>query len=158
LSEDFETNENSKLDIMRSSILYPFLLSLIDFSLALPTVERVGSNRDERHEIFNIDWQKELLGRSSPVPLAERADASIDAIFKKLGKLYFGTCADSGSLSQTSNAAVIMADFGQVTLRTGISCKQHLKGLGADSVDAVENGTLRNLRRESSTLGVWIPL
>ncbi|KAH8651953.1 putative endo-1,4-beta-xylanase C [Tricladium varicosporioides] len=39
----------------------------------------------------------------------------MDAIFKRLGKLYFGTCADAGSLNQASNAAVIKADFGQVT-------------------------------------------
>ena len=39
----------------------------------------------------------------------------MDAIFKKLGKLYFSTCADSDSLNQASNAAVIKADFRQVT-------------------------------------------
>jgi endo-1,4-beta-xylanase len=131
LYEEFETNEHSKLDIMRSLIVYPFLLSPIALSLSSPTVERVGSNRDERHEIFNIDWEKELFGRNSPVPLAERADTSIDAIFKKLGKLYFGTCADSGSLSQTSNAAVIMADFGQVTPENRHIMQATLEGLGS---------------------------
>jgi endo-1,4-beta-xylanase len=101
---------------MRSSILYSFVLSPIVLSLAAPTVERVRSTRGERHEIFDIDWETELLGRSSSEPLAKRAsEQSIDAIFKKLGKQYFGTCADSGSLNQASNAAVIVADFGQVT-------------------------------------------
>ncbi|KAE9366320.1 glycoside hydrolase family 10 protein [Stipitochalara longipes BDJ] len=101
---------------MRGSIISSFLLSPIVLSLAAPNVERVRSNRGERHEIFNIDWERELLGRSTPGPLAERgSEASMDAIFKKLGKLYFGTCADSGSLNQASNAAVIKADFGQVT-------------------------------------------
>jgi endo-1,4-beta-xylanase len=100
---------------MRSSTVYSFLLSPIILSLAAPTVERVRSNRDERHEMFDIDWEKELLGRSSSTPLAERAESSLDAIFKKLGKQYFGTCADSNRLSQASNAAVIVADFGQVT-------------------------------------------
>jgi endo-1,4-beta-xylanase len=101
---------------MRHSIISSFLLSPIVLALAAPNVERVRSNRGERHEIFNIDWEKELLGRSTPGPLVERgSEASMDAIFKKLGKLYFGTCADAGSLGQAQNAAVIKADFGQVT-------------------------------------------
>jgi endo-1,4-beta-xylanase len=101
---------------MRHSIISSFLLSPIVLALAAPNVERVRSNRGERHEIFNIDWEKELLGRSTPGPLVERgSEASMDAIFKKLGKLYFGTCADAGSLGQAANAAVIKADFGQVT-------------------------------------------
>jgi endo-1,4-beta-xylanase len=38
----------------------------------------------------------------------------MDAIFKKLGKFHFGACADSGSLNQASNAAVIKVDFRKV--------------------------------------------
>jgi endo-1,4-beta-xylanase len=99
---------------MRGSIISSFLFSPIILSLAAPSVERY--ERGERHEIFNIDWERELLGRSTHKSLEERAgEVSMDAIFKKLGKLYFGTCADSGSLNQASNAAVIKADFGQVT-------------------------------------------
>jgi len=99
---------------MRGSIISSFLFSPIILSLAAPSVERY--ERGERHEIFNIDWERELLGRSTPKSLEERTgEVSMDAIFKKLGKLYFGTCADSGSLNQASNAAVIKADFGQVT-------------------------------------------
>jgi endo-1,4-beta-xylanase len=101
---------------MRGSLIAVFLLSSIARSLAAPSVERVRSNRGERHEMFNIDWERELLGQSTPKPLEERAsEASMDAIFKKLGKLYFGTCADAGSLNQASNTAVIKADFGQLT-------------------------------------------
>jgi endo-1,4-beta-xylanase len=96
-------------------LLSASFLSLVVLSLAAPSVERVRSNRGERHEIFNIDWERELLGRSTPRPLEERGtEASMDAILKKLGKQYFGTCADGGEL-QGSNAAVIKADFGQVT-------------------------------------------
>jgi len=99
---------------MRSSILSIFVLSPIALSLAAPTVEPVG--RAARHEIFNIDWERELLGRSTPKSLEERAgEVSMDAIFKKLGKQYFGTCADANSLNSASNAAVIKADFGQLT-------------------------------------------
>jgi endo-1,4-beta-xylanase len=101
---------------MRGSLISTFLLSLIVLSLAAPSVERVRSNRGERHEIFNIDWERELLGRSTPKPLEERgSEGGMDAIFKKLSKLYFGTCADSRTLNQASNAAIIKADFGQVT-------------------------------------------
>jgi endo-1,4-beta-xylanase len=93
-----------------------FILYSIARSIAAPSVERVRSNRGKRHEIFSIDWEKELLGQTTPKSIEERAsDTSMDAIFKKLGKLYFGTCADAGSLNQASNAAVIKADFGQLT-------------------------------------------
>ncbi|KAF4629551.1 hypothetical protein G7Y89_g8595 [Cudoniella acicularis] len=65
----------------------------------------------------DVDWESELLGRSEEAGLVPRArtEKSIDAIFKSLGKLYFGTCADSGSLGKADNADVIKADFGQVT-------------------------------------------
>ncbi|KAI1371171.1 glycoside hydrolase family 10 protein [Hypoxylon crocopeplum] len=40
---------------------------------------------------------------------------SIDALFKAKGKLYYGTAADSGTLSKSQNAALIKKDFGQLT-------------------------------------------
>ncbi|KAI1334035.1 glycoside hydrolase family 10 protein [Xylariaceae sp. FL0016] len=40
---------------------------------------------------------------------------SIDTLFKAHGKLYFGTAADSGTLSISANSALIDADFGQLT-------------------------------------------
>ncbi|KAI1451583.1 glycoside hydrolase family 10 protein [Annulohypoxylon moriforme] len=40
---------------------------------------------------------------------------SIDQLFKAKGKLYFGTAADSGTLSKSQNAAIIKKDFGQLT-------------------------------------------
>ncbi|KAI0846012.1 glycoside hydrolase family 10 protein [Daldinia vernicosa] len=40
---------------------------------------------------------------------------SIDELFKAKGKLYYGTAADSGTLSKSQNAAIIKKDFGQLT-------------------------------------------
>ncbi|KAL7622718.1 Endo-1,4-beta-xylanase 2 [Parahypoxylon ruwenzoriense] len=40
---------------------------------------------------------------------------SIDKLFKARGKLYYGTAADSSTLSKAQNAAIIKADFGQLT-------------------------------------------
>ncbi|CZT12355.1 hypothetical protein WAI453_001735 [Rhynchosporium graminicola] len=68
--------------------------------------------------VRDIDWEKELLGRSDDANLEARQarpEQSLDAIFKKLGKLYFGTCADSNLLNNAQNAAILKADFGQLT-------------------------------------------
>ncbi|KAI9698283.1 MAG: hypothetical protein M1820_007553 [Bogoriella megaspora] len=54
-----------------------------------------------------------LLVESAPT--APNAAASIDAAFKAKGKKYFGTATDQGRLTTGSSAAVIQADFGQVT-------------------------------------------
>jgi endo-1,4-beta-xylanase len=43
------------------------------------------------------------------------APASIDAKYKARGKKYFGVCADKLRLSEGNNAAIVKADFGQVT-------------------------------------------
>jgi endo-1,4-beta-xylanase len=43
------------------------------------------------------------------------APASIDAKYKALGKKYFGVCADKPRLTTGNNAAIVIADFGQVT-------------------------------------------
>jgi len=40
---------------------------------------------------------------------------SVDALIKAKGKLYFGTCADAGTLGRAANADVIKANFGQLT-------------------------------------------
>lgn len=50
----------------------------------------------------------ELSSRQSSVP-------SIDQLIKAKGKLYFGTCADQRTLSNSQNADVIKSDFGQLT-------------------------------------------
>lgn len=98
---------------MRASIISSLLVAPIIRSLAAPTVEKL----DSRHPFNQVDWETELLGRSENNGLEKRArtEKSIDEIFKGLGKLYFGTCADAGSLAKADNAAVIQADFGQVT-------------------------------------------
>ncbi|KAI0176947.1 glycoside hydrolase family 10 protein [Pestalotiopsis sp. NC0098] len=50
------------------------------------------------------------------VELAERqSTTSIDTLIKAKGKLYYGTCTDQNRLSTGKSAAVIQADFGQVT-------------------------------------------
>jgi endo-1,4-beta-xylanase len=46
---------------------------------------------------------------------ARQTTQSIDALMKAKGKVYFGTCTDQGRLTAGKNAAVIDADFGQVT-------------------------------------------
>ncbi len=46
---------------------------------------------------------------------APSVGAGIDALFRAKGKLYFGTAADSGTLSKARNAAIINSDFGQLT-------------------------------------------
>lgn len=46
---------------------------------------------------------------------ANGEDCSIDAVFKAKGKKYFGVATDQGRLSSSDNAAIIKADFGQVT-------------------------------------------
>ncbi|KAK3933449.1 hypothetical protein QBC46DRAFT_435366 [Diplogelasinospora grovesii] len=44
-----------------------------------------------------------------------QASQSIDKLMKAKGKLYFGTCSDQGRLTTGKNAAIIDANFGQLT-------------------------------------------
>ncbi|CAE6456864.1 unnamed protein product [Rhizoctonia solani] len=41
--------------------------------------------------------------------------SGLDALIKAKGKKYFGTCSDSALLSNAQNAAIIQAEFGQLT-------------------------------------------
>lgn len=59
---------------------------------------------------------------ASAFPMAEpeevfprQAAQSIHEAMVAKGKKYFGTCADQGRLNTGSNAAIIKANFGQVT-------------------------------------------
>ncbi|KAF2214273.1 glycoside hydrolase family 10 protein [Cercospora zeae-maydis SCOH1-5] len=54
---------------------------------------------------------------ASPVPaeLDARQSTSLNAKFVARGKQYWGTCADQGTLSNTQNANIIKAQFGQLT-------------------------------------------
>lgn len=57
-----------------------------------------------------------LSALAAPAELVERqSHASIDQLIKAKGKLYFGTCADQRTLSNSQNAGVIKPDFGQLT-------------------------------------------
>lgn len=44
-----------------------------------------------------------------------QASVSIDELMKKKGRLYYGTCTDQNRLTAGKNAAIIKANFGQVT-------------------------------------------
>jgi endo-1,4-beta-xylanase len=60
---------------------------------------------------------------AAAVPVAEpeplltdrQAAQSIDAAMKAKGRKYFGTCTDPGRFNSGSNAAIIKANFGQIT-------------------------------------------
>ncbi|KAF5005492.1 hypothetical protein FDECE_8070 [Fusarium decemcellulare] len=81
-----------------------FLLSLVS---ALPTTY--------------LDLDDELAARRVNITereatLEERqASVSIHDLFKNKGKVYFGTATDRGLLTSGKNAAIIQANFGQVT-------------------------------------------
>ncbi|KAI1341141.1 endo-1,4-beta-xylanase F1 [Xylariaceae sp. FL0016] len=54
--------------------------------------------------------------REQASPVARRqADTSINELMQAKGKLYYGNIGDSGTLSNTQNAAILQADFGQLT-------------------------------------------
>ncbi|KAH9890295.1 endo-1,4-beta-xylanase F1 [Xylariomycetidae sp. FL2044] len=44
-----------------------------------------------------------------------QASTSINELFQAKGKLYYGNIGDSGTLSNSQNAAILAADFGQIT-------------------------------------------
>ena len=57
-----------------------------------------------------------LTAMAAPAMVEERqSSTSIDALIKAKGKLYYGVATDQGRLSTGKSAAVIQADFGQVT-------------------------------------------
>lgn len=57
-----------------------------------------------------------IVALAAPAELPERqATDSINALIKAKGKKYYGSCADQSRLSTGKSAAVIQADFGQVT-------------------------------------------
>lgn len=66
----------------------------------------------------------------SAAPVAEpepsldtrQAAQSIHDAFVAKGKKYFGTCADQGRLNTGKNAAIVKANFGQVTPENSYAC------------------------------------
>lgn len=76
------------LSIMKLSHFAPLLTPLASWALPI-------------HEVVDL--------------IDRQAASSINTLFKAKGKLYFGTCSDQTLLSNAQNAAVIKADFGQLT-------------------------------------------
>jgi endo-1,4-beta-xylanase len=98
---------------MRSSLLSAFALAPIMGALAAPHHPASGTALED---IRAIDWEAELLGpQEGGIEKRARTEQSMDAIFKKLGKLYFGTCADASLLNNAQNSDILKADFGQLT-------------------------------------------
>lgn len=56
-----------------------------------------------------------LAVSAAPALDSRQAAQSVDKLFKAKGKEYFGTCTDQGRLTSGKNAAIIEANFGQVT-------------------------------------------
>lgn len=56
-----------------------------------------------------------LAALAAPAVESRQASVSIDALMKAKGKVYFGTCSDQGRLTTGKNAAIIDANFGQLT-------------------------------------------
>ncbi|GKT77090.1 glycosyl hydrolase family 10 [Colletotrichum tofieldiae] len=82
-------------------------LLFVQLAAALPT-ELPSSNAElaARH----VD-----ITERSPMLENRQAAISIDQRFKNRGKLYFGTATDRGLLQREKNAAIIRANFGQLT-------------------------------------------
>ncbi|KAH6613703.1 glycoside hydrolase superfamily [Chaetomium sp. MPI-SDFR-AT-0129] len=56
-----------------------------------------------------------LAVAAAPTVESRQAEQSVNTLFQAKGKHYFGTCADQGRLTTGQNAAIIEANFGQVT-------------------------------------------
>ncbi|XDG03804.1 hypothetical protein ABKA04_003419 [Annulohypoxylon sp. FPYF3050] len=91
--------------------------SAIVSSTALPTSTSASSATPS--VATSTSQQTTHSSTSSAAPSSTSSSGSssdsIDQLFKAKGKLYFGTAADSGTLSKSQNAAIIKKDFGQLT-------------------------------------------
>lgn len=71
---------------------------------------------------FTLATILSVASLASAIPVADpepetlvRREESLNDKFVAKGKKYFGTCTDQGRLNAGSNAAIIKANFGQVT-------------------------------------------
>lgn len=114
---------------MRASILF--------FTPALVALAAPGA---VLYDVRNVDWEAELLGTKDTLDKRARNEASIDAIFKKLGKQYFGTAADRSLLNNAANSEIIKADFGQLTPENSYVITKSLPGTLTHVWNLVGNG------------------
>ncbi|KAK4221533.1 hypothetical protein QBC38DRAFT_461368 [Podospora fimiseda] len=56
-----------------------------------------------------------LMASAAPAVEQRQAAQSVDKLFKAKGKEFFGSCTDQGRLQAGKNAAILEANFGQVT-------------------------------------------
>lgn len=101
-----------------------------------------------------------MVATHSRACLFERqsTNSSLNDEFVAQGKLYWGTCADSGTLSETANAAIIKSNFGQLTPENSMKWDSTESGRGTftfDGADAlVDFATENNKLLRGHTL-VW---
>lgn len=87
-----------------------------------------------------------------------QASQSIDALMKAKGKLYFGTCTDQGLLGRAQNAAIIKANFGQVTPENSMKWQslENTKGsYNWGPADALVNFAVQNNKTIRGHTIVW---
>lgn len=55
------------------------------------------------------------IASAAPAPAAQQPADSLNKLFQAKGKKYFGTCGDQNTLGNSQTAAIVKADFGQLT-------------------------------------------
>ncbi|KAG9185616.1 endo-1,4-beta-xylanase [Alternaria panax] len=82
-----------------------------------------------------------ILAAASPLDqrAAPRPEGSIDAAFKAVGKIYFGTATEYARLSEGENQAIIKADFGQVTPEYTMKWKETQPQRNVFTLDPADN-------------------
>lgn len=87
-----------------------------------------------------------------------QASVSIDELMKANGKKYFGTCTDQGLLNSGQNAAIIKANFGQVTPENSMKWESLENSRGQynwGQADALVNFAVENDKMVRGHTFVW---